>query len=135
MSDIMLNAGQAAGTPLVIDMGGDMSASRSSRRIYLGGAKTAAVTITWPATPQGGTNPTGAWAIKATSKESTSAADFATLQGCLSSAFVDAQPAGAGTAGQIIADNIGTTCPYLLITYTASSGGTGVTPTVYVFAK
>jgi hypothetical protein len=116
-------------TALIIDvpMGGDMSASRRSTGFFIGNASSVMFEASWPAT---GT-PVGTFALEVFAVPSASsgkAHDAFAL-----AAVVAGQPSGA--AGSLRVDNIKTSSAYVCVSYTATSGGTGATPTVTLALK
>lgn len=117
------------GSALVIDvpMGGDMSASRRSSGFFIGNASSIMFEASWPATG----SPVGAFALEvfavqtATSGKAHDEFELAEV--------VAGQP--AGTAGSLTVDGIETSAIYVCVSYTATSGGTGATPTVTLNLK
>lgn len=124
-----------SGPPLrQVDMGGDLSAPRSaSKPIYLGRYRHYEITISWPATPDGGTNAQGAFSIKENGGLGDSTWDE--IPACAEADFVNAQPNGSGDAGAFTVTDIETTRPFVTVEYTPVSGGVGVVPTVYFSVK
>jgi hypothetical protein len=111
-------------------MGGDLSAARTSPAIYIGKAGSYGVDVAWPATPGGGTNAAGVFAIQENASES--AARWETIAFCSTDAYLASRPSGNGVLGGFCVKNIKTTSPYVRVIYTPTSGGAGVIPVVYV---
>ena len=117
-----------ATTPISVSMGGDMSASRRSSGYFLG-PEASAITldVSWPATG----SPVGAFKVEFFSD---AAASSGTAHPIFSNAAVIAgQPSGG--AGSLVVDRMRTGCAYACVSYTATSGGTGATPTVKLTLK
>lgn len=120
-------------SPTPVPMGGDMSLTRTSARICLGKRKTYGVTVSWPATPTGGTHPSGSFAIKENGGEGTSTWD--TIAECSDADFIAAQPTGTGAAGGFTVKDVETTNSYVEVIWTPTSGGAKVVPVVEINAK
>lgn len=124
--------------PTKIDLGGDMSANRTSGNINIGNAEKFGVTILWPSSV-GAARPTGKFWIKTNKTNDTDG--YALIEQCQTALAAEwptvtaAQPAGDGAAGKFDIDNIETAGPTVQIGYDATGGGTGVAPTCFICAK
>jgi hypothetical protein len=108
---------------VVLDFGGDLSASRRTQWIFLGrGQKHLSLHLVIPS------GVTGALTLECSNDSTltTGEAHPATA----TTAWVAAQPANSGA--DLFADNIMTTAAYVAVVFTRSAGGTGIVPTVAV---
>lgn len=133
MSDIVLRPGAVTGTPKEIVLG-DLSASRTSERIYLGGIGGAlSLEAAWP---EG--DAVGALDVLV-GNDPNSIEKYTSLPICaLGTAedptdYAKAQPGGANDDGGIFLDQIETKAAYMVIKYNRTSGGMGIVPAVRVF--
>jgi hypothetical protein len=123
--------GSSAGLPVEVSMGGDMSAARATSALYIGKAGSYSVDISVPATPDGGTNAAGTFAIQENGTNDDTR--WETVPICLEAAFVAFQPTGTGAAKAVLVKNIATSCPRVRVIYTPASGGADVVPAVCIY--
>lgn len=110
-----------------VDIGGDMSASRRSPGYCIGNASTVTLDASWPATgsPEG--------AIKLELFNDPEATSGKAHDAFAKADVIAGQPSGG--AGTLMVDRMRTGAAYACVSYTATAGGTGATPTITLSLK
>lgn len=118
---------QQSALVIPVDLGGDMSAPRRSVGYLIGNASTITLEAVWPATG----SPVGTFQIEGFNDQSLTSGGVLPIFS--NAAVVAGQP--SGSAGSLRVDRIRTGFAYICVTYAATSGGTGATPTVTLSLK